>query len=105
MGRPIDDLEASLTPNTVVAGATLDLDITSPSDVDSLIVSVVEADSGKDEEKPGPDSLVARFYGNVASGQFKLVPRKGKGKTTTPNPELNPKPGKTVPMVKIKLGG
>ena len=105
MGRPLDDLEASLTPGTVVAGATLDLDITSPSDVDNLIISVVEADTGKDEEKRGPDSLVARFFGNVASGQFTLTPRKGKGKTPPPNPELNPKPGKSAPVLTIKLGG
>ena len=105
MGPPIDDLVATLTPGTAVAGATLDLEITSPTDVDNLVISVIEADMGKDEEKPGPDSLVARFYGNVASGQFTLVPRKGKGQTPPPNPELNANPGKNAPTVKINFAG
>jgi hypothetical protein len=90
----------------VTTGATLDLDITSPADVDNLIVTVVEADTGADEEPKGPDALVAKFFGKVVSGTFSLVPRQPDKKgVVPPNPEVNPKPGTGAPKIKIKLGG
>lgn len=102
----VDDLRAALSPGTLVAGKTLKVDITSPSDVDDLVLSVVEVDTGEDEEKKGKDSVVATFYGRVASNAFELVERKAKGKgKPPPNPEFNSKPGKKPSMIKIALGG
>src|SRR5690348_11197741 len=103
-----DDLRAALSPGTLSTGDTLTVDITSPSDLEEVVITIVEADlGGADSEEPrGRDSLVARFFGKIDSNSFTLVPRKAApGKNPPPNPEVNPSPGKNAPKIKIDLGG
>jgi hypothetical protein len=100
-----DDLHASLTPNVVNAGETLELEFDSSKDewknADSVFVRIFEIDDASPfEPTPGKDKLVVTFHGKLADNAFSLAPR-ADGKA---NPEV-PTVSGSPPVVKIKAGG
>lgn len=100
-----DDLHASLTPNVVNAGETLELEFDSSKDewktADSVFVRIFEVDDASPfEPTAGTDKLVVTYHGKLANNVFSLVPPPS-GK---PNPEV-PTVSGTPPVVKLKVAG
>jgi len=99
-----DEFHASLTPNVVEAGGTLEIQFDSTAkdfkNADSVVVTVFEIDDASPfEPKPGPAVLMATFHGQLANNAFTLSPPPGGGA----NPDV-PKPSGSQPVVKIKIG-
>lgn len=100
-----DDLHASLTPNVVNAGETLELEFDSSKaewkNADSVFVRIFEIDDASPfEPSPGTDKLVVTYHGKLVDNVFSLVPPPG-GK---PNPDV-PAVSGSPPIVKLKVAG